>query len=205
MAGMVASPPMIARAVSVLPKPPKLRQPVTIHQHMIGRQGHRQQRAAHGEKCGLQDIQGVDLRPIRPADAETQRIAANDRRSSGVRSSGRQDLGIRDAVDGRPGRKITAAATTGPARGPRPASSMPATRRLTAIPSRASRDFTRFEDRLRRARTRVAAQVGVNPRELTFQGGAAFGIVKPHQELRSDRLRDNFLLKILADDAPIRK
>ncbi len=108
---------------------------------------------------------------------------------------------------GRPGRRITAAATTGPASGPRPASSMPATRRLTGAmpPARRAPRFEQRDDGLRRARARVAAQVGVNSRELSFQAAAAFGIVKPHQELRSDRLRDNFLLKILADDAPIRK
>jgi hypothetical protein len=42
-------------------------------------------------------------------------------------------------------------------------------------------------------------------RELSFQGAAPFGIVKPHQELRSDRLWDYLVLKIFADDAPIRK
>jgi hypothetical protein len=45
----------------------------------------------------------------------------------------------------------------------------------------------------------------VDPRELSFQGAAPFGIVKPHQELRSDRLGDYLVLKIFADDAPIRK
>jgi hypothetical protein len=45
----------------------------------------------------------------------------------------------------------------------------------------------------------------VNTRELPFQGAAPFGIVKPHQELRSDRLWDNLALKIFADDALIRK
>jgi hypothetical protein len=45
----------------------------------------------------------------------------------------------------------------------------------------------------------------VDPRELTLQGDAPVGIVKPHQELRSDRLWDNLALKIFADDAPIRK
>jgi hypothetical protein len=45
----------------------------------------------------------------------------------------------------------------------------------------------------------------MDTRELLFQGAAPFGIVKPHQELRSDRLGDNLPLKIFADDAPIRK
>jgi hypothetical protein len=62
-----------------------------------------------------------------------------------------------------------------------------------------------IQNRLRRSRPGATAQVGVDTRELAFQGAAPFGIVKPHQELRSDRLRDNLVLKIFADDAPIRK
>jgi len=54
-------------------------------------------------------------------------------------------------------------------------------------------------------RSSAAAQIGVYTRELLFQRAAPLGIVKPHQELRSDRLRDDLLLKIFADDAPIRK
>jgi len=54
-----------------------------------------------------------------------------------------------------------------------PASSMPATRRLIgakAMMACAARS------------ARIAAQLGVNSRELLFQAAAAFGIVKPHQE-----------------------
>ena len=86
---------------------------------------------------------------------------------------------------------------------------MPATRLTATPPQRGPRDaapgFEQRDDGLRRARARIAAQAGVNLRELGFQATAAFGIVKPHQELRSDRLRNNFVLKILADDAPVRK
>jgi hypothetical protein len=44
------------------------------------------------------------------------------------RSAGLKDFESATPSMGRRGLKITAAATTGPARGPRPASSMPATR-----------------------------------------------------------------------------
>ena len=45
----------------------------------------------------------------------------------------------------------------------------------------------------------------MNAQELLLQCLAPRRFVKPHQELRSDRLRDYLSLKILADDAAIRK
>ncbi len=167
--------------------------------------GHRQQCAAHGEKCRLQNIQRVDFDVVRPADAETQRVAPDDRGSSARALRASTSWNRRRPRWACRGRKITAAATTGPARGPRPASSMPATAPHVAGSVRAWRGTHQGEDGLRRARAGAAPQLRVNPRELPLQGAAPLGIVKPHQELRSDRLRDNLLLKILADDAPIRK
>ena len=62
-----------------------------------------------------------------------------------------------------------------------------------------------FQNGLRGPGPRATAQIGVDSRELPLQGAAPLGIVKPHQELRSDRLWNNLVLKIFADDAPIRK
>ena len=63
----------------------------------------------------------------------------------------------------------------------------------------------KIQNGLRCAGPRATAQLGMDTRELPFQGAAPFGIVKPHQELCSDRLWDYLVLKIFADDAPIRK
>ena len=88
----------MARAVSASPSPPKARQAVAVHQHVIGRQRHGEQRAAHGEKSRMQDIERVDLGRIRPADPEAQRA----RRISPLKRVARlgaQDLGIGDPGD----------------------------------------------------------------------------------------------------------
>src|SRR5271170_4139010 len=121
-------------------------------------------------------------------------------RSSGVKvlESATPSMGLR-------GLKMTAAATTGPARGPRPASSMPATRLILSRLLKGLAGTQQGEDRLRGARTGAQPQLRVDTRELPLQGAAPLSIVKPHQKLCSDRRRDNLFLKILADDAPIRK
>jgi hypothetical protein len=54
-------------------------------------------------------------------------------------------------------------------------------------------------------RTRVALEADMNAQELLLQCLAPRRFVQPHQELRSDRLRDYLSLKILADDAAICK
>ncbi len=56
----------------------QLRHAVAVDQHMIRRPGHRQNRAVHGKKRSLQNVQRVDLGLVRPADAETQCFAADD-------------------------------------------------------------------------------------------------------------------------------
>ena len=58
--------------------------------------------------------------------------------------------------------------------------------------------------RLGRTRAGVEFETQVNSRTPAPRTRAA-AFVKPHQEFRPDRFRNNFLLKILADDAPICK
>src|SRR6202021_1227524 len=95
-----------------------------------------------------------------------------------------------------------------PPRVPREVRGPPHRCRQCASRGRCYRSLARaqeFQNGLRRPRARTTAQVAVDPRELSFQGAAPFGIVKPYQELRSDRLGDYLVLKIFADDASIRK
>ena len=68
-------------------------------------------------------IVGASTIPMPIATARARMTASNSSRSSGVRSFESFTPSIRV-----PGPKMTAAATTGPASGPRPASSSPATR-----------------------------------------------------------------------------
>src|SRR5882757_6153296 len=114
-----------------------------------------------------------------PKHSASRRMATLKRE----RSSGVKDFESATPSMGRRGLKITAAATTGPARGPQPAS-------FGGSPLR-SASFQQIQNRLSRARPGATAQVGVNARELPLQGAAPLGIVKPHQELRSDRLGDD--------------
>ena len=81
----------------------------------------------------MQDIERVDLGRIGPADAESER-ASRISTASSVRCSAVSTFESASPSMPRPGRKTTAAATTGPAKGPRPASSTPAMRDLTSAP-----------------------------------------------------------------------
>ncbi len=92
---------------------------------------HREHRAAHRQKRRMQDVERVDLRRIRPADAETQRPPTDQRARAGRARPRTSTFESAMPAIGLPGRRITAAATTGPASGPRPASSTPATRHVT--------------------------------------------------------------------------
>ena len=120
-------------------------------------------------KRGLQDVQRVDLRGVGPADrpgagsrADLARPAPRARGAVSAFESARPAIG-------RDGSRITAAATTGPASGPRPASSTPATRpgrrqSRTPWPARARVSSDRpsrgeqLEDGLRGPLAGVAAQ-----------------------------------------------
>ena len=83
-------------------------------------------RAPHREQRRLQDVERVDLvdvgRARPPTRARASRISTASRsRAAASAASNRAGRAI-----GRAGSRITAAATTGPASGPRPASSTPA-------------------------------------------------------------------------------
>ncbi len=178
--------------------------PVAIHQHVIRRQRHGQQRAAHGQKCRLQNIQRVDFGLVRPADTEAQRFAP-DLDAEPRALLGAQGFRIGDAFDG-------SARPQNDGRRHHRSRERSAARLIDAGNAPHGGDATagwrvlqKFENGLRRAGARATAQIAMNTRELVFQGAAPFGIVKPHQELRSDRLWDYLVLKIFADDAPIRK
>ena len=140
--------------------------------------------AAHREVGRLQDVERVDLLDVRPGHRPRERIAPDlDRELLAL--LGLETFESRIPRTRRLGSRITAAATTGPASGPRPASSTPATRpgaasgsasdraRISRIarrsfshlsslmPSRwrpVARCFDELDDRVRCARTRVAAQ-----------------------------------------------
>ena len=173
---------------------------------MIGRQGHGQQRAAHGQKCRLQDIERVDLGLVRPADAETERVAPNLDAQGACAPPALRIFESAMPGDGPAGPQNHRGGDHGPRQ--RPASRLvdAGDARLTAMPparpacaaagrgSPAPRGRPRRGADRRECRTNSCSKVA-----------APFGIVKPHQELRSDRLRDDLFLKILADDAPIRK
>ena len=104
---------------------------VAVHQHhqRVAPGAGLQHRAPHREHRGVQDVQPVDLFHAGFGDAAGQRAWRGSRRTGAPALSGRQHLGVRQAMRSDfSSSRITAAATTGPASGPRPASSTPATR-----------------------------------------------------------------------------
>ena len=85
--------------------------------------------ALHCEQCRAQDIYRIDLIDLRAADADSQRLRL-DISASSARRAAVNFLESRKPPIGRAGSRITAAAMTGPARGPRPTSSTPARIRI---------------------------------------------------------------------------
>ena len=94
-----------------------------VDQCVLGNYLQRIDRSAHREQSRLQDVDRVDFIDARFGHRPGDRALADALGSA--RAGQASDLRIAQAVDSRLGSRITAAATTGPASGPRPASSMP--------------------------------------------------------------------------------
>ena len=98
----------------------------SVDEHVVRGDLQRSDRPLHRAQGRPEDVDRVDLDfgrlGDRPADC-----GAGDDRDQRLAPAGVETLGIVDPADGRgPAGKTTAAATTGPASGPRPASSTPA-------------------------------------------------------------------------------
>ena len=137
----------------------------------------REHRAAHRQKSGLEDVERIDFGRIRPAEPEAQRAAPDRCREPRAHRARQAAWNRRCRAIGRPGRKITAAATTGPASGPRPASSTPAV--LGCMPPVLMRAAPRRRGvaagetmAWRGARARAALQILMNAQELLLQRDA---------------------------------
>ena len=135
----------------------------------------REQRAPHGEHRRLQDVERVDLRGVRPAEAPGEARGA-DRRREHFTPRGRQHFRVREAAIGRadrgsppprpPGRR----ADRGPPRrrppsAPAPRQSKSACRGSAPAHADARRARQQLEDRVGGSRAGIATQLPVNLRE----------------------------------------
>lgn len=105
-----------------------LRAVVSIDQQMLCRQRQRCDRPAHSQQRRLQDIDAINLFHLSAADGPGESTLLNQ---SGQRFALIRFQLLESAIPetGFSGSSITAAAITGPASGPRPASSTPAVSR----------------------------------------------------------------------------
>ncbi len=122
IAGSVASPPTIARALKDRPKPSRRgrRLPSMSSRCGLKLMASTARRIARNVACRIlsASISAGSAQPI-PKHSARRRIAALKR----ARVSALKTFESAMPAMARPGRRITAAATTGPAKGPRPASS----------------------------------------------------------------------------------
>ena len=168
------------------------RQPVAVDQHLRRQQAQALDRAAHRQHRGLQDVQRVDLLDAGLADAAAQRLGADLVVQPLARAPAVSTLESARPAIGRSSSRITAAATTGPASGPRPASSTPATRpgasQLEAELLSACEDL---RDGIggRRARCRAAGRGAVRSKRARQRLAGAAGVVEPAQRGFGQRLR----------------
>ena len=65
----------------------------------VGRYRQRQQRAAHRQHRGLEDVEAVDLVAIRPADRPGERACADDAAPGARARAAREDLRVRQSAD----------------------------------------------------------------------------------------------------------
>ncbi len=122
---------------------------VAVDQASPGATRQRLDRAAHREQRRLQDVERVDLGDVRRRRRAHASALARISTASRARAAPDSSFESRRPAIGRAGSRITAAATTGPASGPRPASSTPATSSIAAVgasacnrPPRATRSST---------------------------------------------------------------
>ena len=104
----------------------QLRHAERVDEHDVGQRRQRENGALHGAQRRLMDVDAIDFRGVAPGDGPGD--GAGDDFVVERRALGRRD-GLRIGETGNmPVRvRTTAAATTGPARQPRPTSSVPAT------------------------------------------------------------------------------
>ena len=123
----------------VLPGEAANRQPVD--HHVIRLNGQPREGPGHGPGGGLEDVVAVDLPHRRRPERNGRGPRVDVARDLGSLARG-QDLGIGGPVDVHPSDRMTAAATTGPAMGPLPTSSTPAT--LTRLRRQNPRSYSRI-------------------------------------------------------------
>jgi len=100
-----------------------------VEQHLVGGDRKQFHRASHGEQARLQDVQTVDFLHARPGDRPGERFLLDDVGEAFALAHANNFESAIPAGARRAGSNTTAAAQTGPASGPRPASSTPQIRR----------------------------------------------------------------------------
>ena len=181
--------------------------PVSVDEGKLGHDaGPREAREgpAHREEGRLEDVQPVESRPERPAPAPSRGRGRGSAPRARTGAKGRWVLESAIPSGTAPGRRTTAAATTGPARGPRPASSTPRDHAAAPRPG-PGRSIPSSAPRPARARTAAAAlsppgaELAVDAVEL--EGG--FGRKAPFEKAeygRPDALRAHVVLQELGHD-----
>ena len=163
IAGSVASPPTMARAVSAVPRPLELRQPVAIHDQLMraSRSWRARRGAWRGKSRAEYSSASISAGSAQPMPKQSASAADLDAQAP------RASSGLKTFESASAGDAASRAAGSPPPRppgrpeGPRPASSMPAIRDLTASAAGRLRRSQQLDDRLRRARARVALEIDV--------------------------------------------